>query len=187
VNRTLIVLRHAKSEYPPAVSDYDRPLAPRGVADAAVAGEWIRDHVGIPGAVAVSTARRTRQTWALVAGPLGYTGSDPLTPESGPLGTVNYDERIYDARVRTLLEVVREFPDSASCALLVGHNPGMEELVELLAATADPTAAELLAKKYPTNATAILTINGDWAELAPNSAHLAAFTIPRSSPPPFVP
>ena len=176
----MIVLRHAKSAYPPGVSDYDRPLAPRGIADANVAGEWLRDHVEIPGAVAVSTARRTRETWALVAGPLGYTGSDPLTPESGPLGTVNYDQRIYDARVRTLLEVVREFPDSASCALLVGHNPGVEELVEVLAGTAEPAAAALLAEKYSTSATAILTITGSWAQLANNSAHLTAFKIPRA-------
>ena len=187
MTRTLIVLRHAKSAYPPGVSDHDRPLAPRGVADATVAGEWIRDQVGIPDAVAVSTARRTRQTWALVAKPLGYPDSDPLTPESGPLGTVNYDDRIYEARVRTLLAVVRELPNSASCALLIGHNPGVEELVELLTATAEPAAAALLAKKYPTSATAILTINTNWANLTQNSAHLKTFNIPRSQPPLFFP
>src|ERR1700712_4658208 len=62
--RTLLLLRHAKSDYPPGVADHERPLAPRGIREAALAGDWLRAHAPAVDAVLCSTATRTRETLA---------------------------------------------------------------------------------------------------------------------------
>jgi len=172
-----VVLRHAKSAYPPGVLDHDRPLAPRGVVDAKAAGAWIRDHVGTLDHVVVSSARRTRGTWTLAAGVIGYIGAAGYDVDSpGPL---TVDPRVYDASAGTLVEVLRELPDRVGTALLVGHNPGCEDLVETLAGTRDPASDALLALKYPTSGIAVLDLDVDWPDLAPGLARLSAFAVPR--------
>ena len=177
MSRRLVVLRHAKSAYPPGVLDHDRPLAPRGVVDAKAAGAWIRDHVGGLDHVVVSSARRTRGTWTLAAGVIGYIGAAGYDVDSpGPL---TVDPRIYDASATTLLEVLRELPDRVGTALLVGHNPGCEDLVQLLAGERDPAADAMLAVKYPTSGTAVLDLDVDWPDLAPGTARLTSFAVPR--------
>jgi phosphohistidine phosphatase len=180
MSRRLVVLRHAKSAYPPGVLDHDRPLAPRGVVDARAAGAWIRDNVGALDQVIVSSARRARGTWTLAAATIGYIGAAGYDVESpGPL---TIDPRVYDAWVDTLLDVLRELPDRAGTALLVGHNPGCENLVAALAGEADPDAARLLAVKYPTAGIAVLDLDVAWADLAPGVARLSAFVVPRGTP-----
>jgi phosphohistidine phosphatase len=176
VNR-LVVLRHAKSAYPPGVVDHDRPLNARGVVDAKAAGEWIRQNVGVPDHVVVSSARRARGTWTLAAGAVGYIGAAGYDAESpGPL---TIDPRIYEAGARTLLTVVSEIPARARTAILVGHMPGVESLVDLLARERDPEAAQLLARKYPTAGVAVLDLDVAWAEAAAATARLSAFAVPR--------
>lgn len=177
MTRRLVVLRHAKSAYPPGVPDHDRPLAPRGVADAQAAGRWLSEHVGLPDHVVVSTARRARGTWTLAAAQLGYIGAAGYDADSpGPL---TIDPRVYDAAPRTLLEVVRELPDRVGTAVLVGHNPGCELLVDLLAGERDEEAARAIAVKYPTSGIAVLEHDLPWAVLGERTARLAAFAVPR--------
>lgn len=177
MSRRLVVLRHAKSAYPPGVVDHDRPLAERGVRDARATGEWLRENVGLPDHVVVSSARRTRGTWTLVAGPLGYIGAAGYDVDSpGPL---TIDPRVYEASAGTLVTVLREVPERASTVILVGHNPGCESLVDHLAGTSDPAAREALAVKYPTSGVAVLEVHVPWAELTAGSAHLATFVAPR--------
>jgi phosphohistidine phosphatase len=176
VNR-LVILRHAKSAYPPGVVDHDRPLNARGVADAKAAGEWIRENVGVPDHVVVSSARRARGTWTLAAGALGYIGAAGYDAESpGPL---TVDPRVYEAGAKTLLTVVAEIPARARTAILVGHMPGVELLVDALARDRDPDAAQLLSRKYPTAGVAVLDVDAAWAGIAPGTAYLAAFAVPR--------
>ena len=170
----LVVLRHAKSSYPPGVIDHDRPLAPRGVVDAKAAGAWLSDHVGPLDQVVVSSARRARDTWALAAREIGSAGAagDSTSPST-------IDPRIYDATAATLLEVLRELPGSTTTALLVGHNPGCEDLVDLVAREREPEAAAALARKYPTSGIAVLDIDTTWGALAPRTARLVEFAVPR--------
>lgn len=178
----LVVLRHAKSAYPPGVVDHDRPLNPRGVVDAKAAGAWIRSNVGVPDHVVVSSARRARGTWTLAAGALGYIGAAGYDAESpGPL---TIDPRIYEAGAQTLLTVVSEIPDRARTAVLVGHMPGVEMLVDLLARDRDPDAAALLSRKYPTSGVAVLDLDVAWSAAAPGTAYLSAFAVPRGTLPP---
>jgi phosphohistidine phosphatase len=182
VNRRLVVLRHAKSSWPPGVPDHDRPLGPRGVVDARAAGAWIRDHAGPLDHVVVSSARRARGTWTLAADVIGYIGAAGY--DVGSTGPLTIDPRVYDASARTLVEVLRELPARVSTALLVGHNPGCAELVDLLAAERDPQAARLLAVKYPTAGVAVLDLDVAWAELDAGTARLTAFAVPRGELPP---
>lgn len=175
--RRLVVLRHAKSAYPPGMPDHDRPLAPRGVSDAKAAGAWLAANIGAPDHVVVSTARRARSTWTLAASALGYIGAagdDAHSP--GPL---TVEPRVYEASPETLLDVVREFPSRVGTAYLIGHNPGCEMLVDLLAGDRDPGAAQVIAVKYPTSGIAVLELESDWAAIAPRSARLSSFAVPR--------
>jgi phosphohistidine phosphatase len=177
MSRRLVVLRHAKSAYPPGVPDHDRPLAPRGVADAKAAGGWIRDHVGPLDQVVVSSARRARGTWTLAAGAIGFIGAAGYDVESpGPL---TIDPRVYDASAGTLLAVLRELPERVGTALLLGHNPGCADLVDLLAGERDAAAAELIAVKYPTAGIAVLDLDVTWDRLGAGTARLTQFAVPR--------
>jgi phosphohistidine phosphatase len=165
-SRRLIVLRHAKSAWPD-VDDFDRPLAPRGRRDAPAAGRWLRDAACLPDRVLCSPARRTRETWDLVAEEL-----DAEPPAS-------YDERVYGASMSTLLGVVHETPEPVRTLLLIGHNPGLQELTLALAGEAAGDALDRAEEKFPTSAIAVLTFEGSWPELAQGSALLADFTVPR--------
>jgi phosphohistidine phosphatase len=181
MSRRLVVLRHAKSAYPPGVVDHDRPLAPRGVVDAKAAGAWIREQVGTPDHVVVSTARRARGTWTLAAGEVGYIGAAGYDMESpGPL---TIDPRIYEAGPDALVTVASELPERVRTAILVGHLPGVEELVDLVARTRDPAAARLLAVKFPTCGIAVLDVSVPWSMLGPGTGHLSMFAVPRGEPP----
>ncbi|MFM9134126.1 MAG: SixA phosphatase family protein [bacterium] len=165
--RTLILLRHAKSAYPPGVADHDRPLAPRGQADAPAAGRWLAEVHPEIDAVVLSPARRTRETWALVSDEAREPWPEPVV-----------EPRVYEAEARTLLDVVRALPPSASKALVIGHNPGLEDLAIVLAGDADPEALRRLALKFPTSAIAVVEVTGEWADL-PRGARLSRVEVPR--------
>jgi phosphohistidine phosphatase len=161
--RRLILLRHAKSDWPD-VPDRDRPLAKRGRRAAPVVGRWLRGHGYLPDTVICSVARRTRQTWELVA------------PELGGSPSVTFEPRAYEASALTLLYLVRELPGTCRTALLIGHNPAIEELATYLAEAPDAAGAPRL--RFPTAAVAVLEFGGDWADLAPGHAHLLDFVTP---------
>ncbi|MBB2910368.1 phosphohistidine phosphatase [Streptosporangium becharense] len=166
-SRKLIVVRHAKSAWPAGVDDFDRPLAPRGRRDAPAVGRWLRGAGPPPDRVVSSPALRTRETWELVAGELGTE-----VP-------VSYDERVYEASVPGLLGIVHEVPDGVRTLLLLGHNPGLEELVTALAGEAAGDALERVREKFPTSAIAVLAVPGPWSGLAPGTAVLTDFAVPR--------
>jgi len=161
-SRRLILLRHAKSDWPD-VPDQDRPLAKRGRRDAPVMGRWLRDHGYQPDTVICSAARRTRQTWELVARELGGSPS------------VTFEPRAYAANAMTLLYLVRELPAASRAAMLVGHNPGVAELATSLAQPPDHDDAPI---RFPTAAVAVLDVPGDWAGLSPGQARLLDYATP---------
>jgi phosphohistidine phosphatase len=177
MTRRLVVMRHAKSAYPAGVGDHDRPLAPRGVNDARAAGHWLLQNIGVPDHVVVSSARRARGTWTLAAAELGYIGAAGYEVDAD--GPLTVDPRVYDASAQTLLTVARELPDRAQTAVLVGHNPGLEDLVSILTRDAAKDAARAVAAKYPTCGIAVLEVDGPWTELAPRTAYLSIFVAPR--------
>lgn len=163
--RRLVLLRHAKSEWPD-VADHERPLAKRGRRDAPVIGRWLGASGYGPDAVICSTAQRARQTWELVA-----TGLAEAAPDASPV--VRFEPRVYEATVLGLLMLVREFDAAWRTALVIGHNPGLAGLAEGLA---NPDNAPPQA--FPTAAVAVLGLPGPWSETSPGEARLLAFTVP---------
>ncbi|WP_046734537.1 SixA phosphatase family protein [Streptomyces humi] len=166
--RRLVVLRHAKSAWPEGVPDELRPLAARGRRDAPAAGRALAASGCLPDLAVCSTAVRTRQTWELAAGQWG-------TPPP-----VRYDSRVYAAGVPELMEVVRGVPAEVETLLLVGHNPGLEELVLELAGDGLDDTLEQVRVKFPTAAIAVLAWHGtEWTALGPRTALLTEVTVAR--------
>lgn len=175
--KTLTLLRHAKSGWDDPVSrDFDRPLNPKGRRAAALVGRHLRQRGFAFDHVVASPALRVQQTLEEVASGYGRA----LDP--------NWDRRIYLASAATLLDVVRELPDTVGSALLTGHNPGLEDLVLLLvpdlAAESKAGPRGAVEEKYPTASIAELHLRIDrWADIAPGGAELHGFTRPRDLDP----
>lgn len=162
VLRTLTVLRHAKSDWPDGVPDFERPLAERGRADAPAAGQWLLEHWPEHELVLCSPATRVKQTWELVAAELG---EQPY---------VRNDQRIYDATAGDLLEVVRHLSPAAQSVLLVGHNPGLSDLVGVLTG---------VRHELKTSGIAVVRWRGPWAGAGVGVGHLLETAKPRGSSP----
>ena len=169
--KTLTLLRHAKSAWDdPVERDFDRPLNGRGRRAAARMGQWLREHEAGFDTVRASPALRVHQTIEGIEDGLGRA----LSPV--------FDARIYMASGATLLELVQGF-DAASSALLIGHNPGLEDLLLLLTPPAEPLRAEAEIK-YPTATVAILELAVErWSDVAEGSATLRRFIRPRDLDP----
>jgi phosphohistidine phosphatase len=130
--KRLLLLRHAKSSWDgPRLADFERPLNERGLRAAPLIGRLLLRRKIRPDLVLSSPAERARRTAALVSEAAGLEAP------------TRYDERIYEATAERLVEVVSQIEEAVDELLLVGHNPGMEELLELLAGErrAMPTAA----------------------------------------------
>ncbi|MEU0117762.1 histidine phosphatase family protein [Streptomyces bobili] len=164
--RRIVLFRHAKADWP-QVTDHERPLADRGRQDAAVAGRKLTDS-GIAVDLALcSTATRTRETWKLAVHEL------PHRPR-----TV-YEERIYEASPGELIALLNEVPDDVRNLVLVGHNPGIEGLAEVLSGTAEEDARERMTRRgFPAAAYAVLTFDGSWKSLEPGTASLVDYWAP---------
>ena len=157
--RKLILLRHAHAESATAgQADRDRPLSREGLAEAEAAGRWLKEHGHLPDRILCSPATRTLQTLEQVLSTLGY-----LEQRS--------DERIYEATPGTLLEVADEHRQCQRL-LLVGHNPGLEQTVALLASG---QSGEF--RGMPAGGIAVLSLPAE-AALEPGIAKLAAFWWP---------
>ncbi|CAL9598832.1 SixA phosphatase family protein [Streptomyces sp. enrichment culture] len=169
--RRLFVLRHAKSAWPEGVADHDRPLSARGRRDAPAAGRALADAGRLPGQALCSTAVRARLTWE---GASAQWGTPP---------PVRFDPRLYMAGVPELLAVLHEVPDEIRTVLLIGHNPGLEDLVLTLAGDGLDDALDRVRVKFPTSAIAVLAWRGGWPDLTAGSALLTSFTVPRGAKP----
>ncbi len=130
--KTLLILRHAKSSWKEArLTDHDRPLNKRGHRDAPKMGRLLRDKELVPQLIISSTAKRTRKTVKLVSKACGYKGERL------------FREELYAAEPEAYIEAVKELDDKYQRVMVVGHNPGLEELLERLTAEEHtlPTAA----------------------------------------------
>jgi phosphohistidine phosphatase len=166
--KTLTLLRHAKSDWDdPAQRDFDRGLNGRGRRAAALIGRHLRSGGAVFDSVVASPAVRVVETLAQVE--LGY---------GRPLEAA-WDRRIYLASAVTLLDVVQELPAAVAHVLLVGHNPGLEDLALWLVPESDDPRRVALEAKYPTATIAEIMFEGTWRDLAPGAARLARFVRPR--------
>jgi phosphohistidine phosphatase len=165
--RRIVVMRHAKAEQL-GPTDLERELTPRGREDSAAAGRWLAEQQIVPDHALVSASVRTRQTWESVAEAAGWS----LEP--------TFDRGLYAAGPDTAFDLMRETPDEARTLLVIGHNPTIAVVAQLLdAGEGDEAAAEEMSSGYPTSALSVFEYDGEWADLAPASARLTAFHTPR--------
>ena len=161
-HRTLIILRHGKSDYPAGVADHERPLASRGLREAAEAGEWISNHVGKVDLVLCSTATRTRETFA-------------RTTIDAP---VEYLAELWASSHLDYLAAVREYGGDAKTLLIVGHEPSVSATALELASDRTTPAARAIERKYPTSGIAVLRTKQEWADLETGHSDLHEFHAP---------
>jgi len=167
--RRLLLLRHAKSErLEPGGRDRDRVLAKRGRADAPKVGAYMVRHALIPDLIVASASVRTRETWALVAG--AFDASPP----------VKFEERLYEASAPTILQVIKETGPKVETLLLVGHNPGLQELAVMLIAAGDVEMRQRLKEDFPTSALAVIDFAvKDWSRVHRHAGRLEHFVTPQ--------
>jgi phosphohistidine phosphatase len=170
----LLLLRHAKSDWSGNLGDHDRPLAPRGRKAAPRIGAFMRKKGYVPEAVLCSTAERTKQTLELL---LPQLRADP---------TVRYDPALYLAEWPALLAALQSEGAADTPLLMIGHNPGLEQLA--VALTLQPQDAaerarfEALERKFPTAALAVLDFDVPlWEAVKPGTGRLRDFVRPRDT------
>lgn len=159
----LILVRHAKSGWgDPALDDHDRPLNRRGQNAAAALGKWLAATDMKPAEIVTSTARRTLETWQLMA------------PAFGDGMLLRRDPRLYHAWPDRMLDVLHDC--ASSPLMMLGHNPGIAAFASLLLEDRPdhPRFAD-----YPTGATLIAAFDADdWADVKFGTGHALAFTTP---------
>ena len=166
--RRLMLLRHAKAAPPDGMADIDRPLAERGRQALLRVAAHLADEQLFPDLALVSTARRARETWDIVASTFGEV-------------PVRLEPRIYEAPPERLMAVVGEVEPAVRTLFMVGHNPGFEDLAKRLVGHGDRYAFARMAKKYPTAGLAVLDFPvEDWRRVAPGSGRLDRFVTPKS-------
>ncbi len=171
--KTIFLLRHAKSDRDdPALKDHDRPLNERGREAAPRIGAYIKSKRYKPDTVLCSTARRTVQTYDLVKDAVGG-GSK-----------VKFEESLYLAEQRHLLERLRWLDDELKSAMIIGHNPGIEQLANALSTSPKDAAAEKLHRrmreKFSTCALAVIKVPMKaWRDVKPGSGTLVDFVRPK--------
>jgi len=161
--KTLFLLRHAKSNWKDqSLPDFERPLNRRGKEASERVGRYLRDHVIVPELVLSSPAVRARDT------------VDRVSRKAKWDTEIRYDQRIYEAAGVSLLELVTQIENDRKTALLVGHNPGMEELLLLLTGNTEQLPTAALAKVE------IKTTR--WATAVAKKARLVWLITPRELP-----
>jgi phosphohistidine phosphatase len=164
--RRLLLLRHAKSDWPAGVGDHDRPLGRRGRRDAPRMGEEMARRGLEPDLAIVSTAARTRETWSLLAPFLKGTEA-------------RFEKAVYGARAEALVDLVRQLDDAFRTVMLVGHNPGLEMAATLLIGGGPARLRDRLGEKFPTAALAVVDFDErSWADVRQGTGRLALFLTP---------
>jgi len=171
--KTLLVLRHAHaSRDASAPTDFDRPLDSRGRKEALDIGGMMRARVPIFDAIVASPAVRVVETISGVIEGAGGT-FEPV-----------HDRRLYNASPETLLEVIREADDKVERLLIVGHNPGLQQLLLHLAEEDRDGLRGEVAGSYPTAALAELRLAVEhWREVGPRSGRIVSLVRPRDDDP----
>lgn len=160
--RTVMFLRHGEAAPAAGSPDRDRPLTPRGAAQAARSGAWIGHSTAPVGAVLCSPAVRTRQTFDRVAHAAGWSGARP---------PVSYPPALYNARAEDILDEIALTDDAVRALLVVGHFPGLPEA----ALTLDPVGphSDTVRRGFPTGACVVVETDEPWSAL-PDAARGAS-------------
>ena len=162
MKHTLVLMRHGKSAYPHGVPDHDRPLAPRGLRQAKLSGEWVNKHVGPFDLILCSTATRTRQT----------------LEQAGLVGPVQSLQDLYDEDHQVYLDIIAAHGGDAKKIALVGHQPAIAATALALAENRDSKPAQRLEEKFPTAAVAVLEGRRPFSGVETGHMTLTHFHVP---------
>jgi phosphohistidine phosphatase len=174
MSRELLILRHGKSDWGTGLDDFSRPITDRGKRSAQRVGVWLAEQGLQPDYVVSSPAERAITTTQKALKAMG-----------GDAKGIKRDRRIYAAGLNTLLAVLEDVPTNAKRVLIVGHNPGLEELLEHLVGSVDGLIEG--GKLLPTATLAHLEMPETWNRnrLRRGCARLLSLTRPRSLPKKF--
>lgn len=170
--KTIGLLRHAKSSWDDSsLSDHDRPLNARGRDAAPRVGAHMQESGYLPDLILCSTATRTRETL------------DAVLSELEVEPAIEFQEELYLAAPRQLLDLVRSVPDTVESVLLVSHNPGTGMLAAALSGDGPPQSIRLMRAKFPTAGLAIIELSVDrWKDVVSGCGSLREFVRPRDLP-----
>jgi phosphohistidine phosphatase len=161
----LFVLRHSKSDWGDSgISDHDRPLNARGRQDAKRLARWLKTHSIRPDKVICSTALRARQTLQPIIEHLDLEANN-----------IQYEQQLYLASLKNLLQVIQAGKPNQGALMIVGHNPGLDELVAYLSLDAPPLSKS--GKLMTTTSLAHFKMPADWGKLKQH-AQLQSITRP---------
>lgn len=164
--KTLYLLRHAKSSYPQEVDDFERSLNAQGKKAATQMGNYIKEQLAVPDKILCSSATRAQQTARAVSRVLDIEDK------------IAYSDRLYLASAGDILRAINVLTDDVNTTMLVGHNPGIAHLAELLIKDGNQDAQYSIQNKYPTAGLTIFSVDS-WATLEPRSATLRDFITPK--------
>ncbi len=170
MQRRLILIRHAKSDYPWGVDDHYRPLNGRGRRDAPAIGDWLMDHVSLDRVplVVVSTATRTQLTWKLIR--------ERLRDDWAQVDVVD-EPRIYEAEASVLDDIVEALPEDRTTVIVIGHNPCLRDFLENHVEKGE--LREQAIAKFPTSAIAVLSTSVPWGAALASPLAIEQFAIAR--------
>lgn len=170
--KQLYILRHAKSDYPENIADdHERPLNKRGEAACKKIADFIKQNNISPEVVLCSDALRTTQT---INNIMKHSGND---------FKVDYTPKLYLATPGEILKELAKIDSNISSAMIVSHNPGVENLTKILLKDGDVDSIKRLQVKYPTAGLAIMSVAADsWDKISPASAILERFIAPKMLP-----
>jgi phosphohistidine phosphatase len=165
--RELFLLRHAKSAWPEGVADYNRPLKKRGKKAALLMGEWLLSQDLSPDSIVSSPAERARETAEKLCKGLQIKKH----------GLLYFDDRIYEASIESLKSVLADCPSFKQRVLIVGHNPGLDNLlIDLVAESLIPDDDD---KILGTANLARISLPDDWNQLDKGCGQLISITKPK--------
>ena len=167
--RELLLLRHAKSDWSRDADDFDRPLNPRGKQDAARLARWAHEQGLRPDVILCSPARRAAQTAEALCELTGF-----------PAANIRWDEDLYLAPVHVLLDALADLPAQARQVMVIGHNPGLEDLLLYLTPAAE--AQRHKGKLLTTATLARMSLPDHAWTLQRGAATLMQFVRPRDLP-----
>ena len=165
----LLLLRHGKSSWQrPFINDIDRPLNRRGHCASKKIAKYIYELGFLPDFILCSPARRTRET-------LGH-----VTPAFAHEYRILLEPKLYSGGAIELLDCLLSIGDGCNSAMLIGHNPGISELSNLILNTGPRDQVHSIKRKFPTGGLAVFNFNVPWSDLGPASADLQQFVLPKS-------
>ncbi len=166
MSHLLYLLRHAKSDWKKeAATDFERPLSKRGLSNAPKMAAWLAKQANRPETIISSPALRAYQTALFFSHALDIQARD-----------IRFDNRIYEAGLDTLLEIIRALPEDEKSVLLIGHNPWLDFLLQVLSKQAQPHTD---GKLMTTCAIAKISVESQWRSISNKHCMLYSLSRPK--------